>query len=110
MAEKKVPELRVIPKDEAFEKMVRACAGNDAGREFMAWLARRCGQFQSSLTRKADGEVAELATEAKEAQRLIWVEVRDALSIEGRHGIESLAEMQIEEALKRKIEAAQPKK
>jgi hypothetical protein len=39
-------------------------------------MANRCGFFQTSLTRKSDGEVAELSTECKEAQRLLYLELR----------------------------------
>lgn len=48
----------------------------EAGREVWAHLYDACGFKKSSLTRVANGDVAPLSTECKEAQRLIYLDLR----------------------------------
>lgn len=54
----------------------------EAGQLLWAELFRLCGYNESSLSHRADGEVAELATEAKEAQRFIYLRMRELASPE----------------------------
>lgn len=85
-------DKKVVPVDLKLAKAVEIVAQGDAGRVLLAHLATRCGFFESSLSRRADGEIAPLATDAKEAQRLIWIELRRLLTPELRHAIEAFAE------------------
>jgi hypothetical protein len=92
MARERKEEKATIPHDVSGDKAFKIMAETEAGRAVFAWLAQRCGWFQSSLTRKLDGEIASLSTEAKEAQRLIYQELRLKLPLELRHEIEKFAE------------------
>lgn len=85
-------DKKVVPQNEGLKKIVSKAAGTEAGRDLLAHLARRCGQFQTSISRMADGEIASLSTEAKEAQRLIWLELRAMMPVSMRHSIEEMAE------------------
>lgn len=91
MAEKK-EEKKTVPVNEDLGVAVDAVLRTEYGRKVWAHLAKRCGFFQSSLSRRADGEIAALSTEAKEAQRLIYLEFRDLASPELRAVAEQLAE------------------
>lgn len=77
MAEKPKDVPKVVPdQDRDFAKAADAVLRTDAGRKFWGLLAKRMGFFASSIRRKADGEIAPLSTEALEAQRLIYLELR----------------------------------
>lgn len=76
MAEK-AEEKKVVPEqDLEFAKAADIVLRTDAGRKMWGLLAKRMGFFASSIRRKADGEIAPLSTEALEAQRLIYLELR----------------------------------
>lgn len=63
-----------------------------AGRRVWAALFHACGYSVSSLTTRPDGEVAPLSTECKEAQRLIYINLRKLASRELLRGAEDFAE------------------
>lgn len=48
----------------------------EPGRIFWAYLYNLCGYNQSSISHFAAGDIAPLKTEAKEAQRLIYITLR----------------------------------
>jgi hypothetical protein len=64
----------------------------EAGQLLWKWLFYRCGYNATSLVRKPDGEIAELATHCKEAQRLIYLQLRTLVSVELLHEVEIFAE------------------
>lgn len=83
MAEKKEEKPKVVPdQDREFAKAADAVLRTDAGRKLWGLLAKRLGFFASSIRRKADGEIAPLSTEALEAQRLIYLELRNLPTFE----------------------------
>lgn len=49
---------------------------NEHGKIFWAHLFDACGYAKSSLTKRLDGDVSVLSTECKEAQRLIYINLR----------------------------------
>jgi hypothetical protein len=65
-----------------------------AGRKLWAYLFHACGYSVTSLSHRADGEVAGVATECKEAQRLIYLNLRKLASPELRAQAELEAESQ----------------
>lgn len=69
-------EKKVVPEDATLRRDVDAILRTEPGRRFWAHLARRLGFYQSSLRRRPDGEVAALSTECLEAQRLVYLELR----------------------------------
>jgi hypothetical protein len=93
MAEKKVEAPKVVPdQDREFAKAADAVLRTDQGRKLWALLAKRMGFFKSSIRRKADGEIAVLSTEALEAQRLIYLELRALPTFELLIAAEALAD------------------
>ena len=90
MAEKKVL------KDTQGEKIGRAIDAvlqTEAGRIFWAHLFRVCGYNVSSLTRQVhSGEIAALSTECKEAQRLVYINLRKMASRDLLVAAEDVAE------------------
>ena len=90
--ERKAKEPRVVLGDEGLKTAVDAVLRTEAGIKLWAYLARRCGFFTSSLSRRTDGEIAELGTEAREAQRLIYLELRALAATELRAAAEKVAE------------------
>ena len=85
-------EKRVVPANDGFKKMVERAGSTEAGRDLLAWLAVRCHQFRSNLMRLHNGDVSSLSTECREAQRAIWLELRQQMPVEMRHSIEAQAE------------------
>jgi hypothetical protein len=67
---------------------------SEHGKILWAHLFRECGYNLSSLTRKLDGEVAPLSTECKEAQRLIYINLRKLAPRELLIAVEDAAESQ----------------
>lgn len=65
---------------------------NEHGKIFWAHLFRECGYNLSSLTRKTDGDIAVLSTECKEAQRLVYINLRKLASRELLVAVEDAAE------------------
>lgn len=85
--------LEVIERENAKLKAhVDAVLRTESGRVLWAQLAKALGFFGSSLIRKADGEIAPLATECKEAQRLIYLQLRQLPSRELLKQAEDLAD------------------
>lgn len=66
-----------------------------AGQIFWAHLFEISGYSVSSLTKKADGEIAELSTECKEAQRLLYINLRKLPSRELLRAAEAYAESEV---------------
>lgn len=77
---------------EKVKKSVDLVLQTDAGKVLWAHLFHRCGFGVSSLVVKADGEVAPMATECKEAQRLIYIDLRKLADRELLAAAEFLAE------------------
>ena len=69
---KEKQERRLATVRGAIKEMLRT----PTGVIFWSHLFDLCGYNKSSLTRKLDGEIAPLSTECKEAQRLIYLELR----------------------------------
>lgn len=90
--EAKAKKVVVSPEEEKLNKNIDEVLRTEAGRAVWAHLARRLGFFESSLSRKADGEVAVISTECKEAQRLVYIELRRRASRELLVVAEALAE------------------
>lgn len=64
------------------------------GRALWAHLFNQCGYNVTSLVRKVDGEMAPMATECKEAQRLVYINLRSLASPTLLAKAEELAEKQ----------------
>lgn len=60
----------------AIGRHIDAVLQTESGREFVAWLHDACGFNVTSLVRQPDGEIAPLSTECKEAQRLVYLNIR----------------------------------
>lgn len=82
---KKAGELRIA---------VDAVLKTDHGRRLWAYLFDACGYNVSSLTKKLDGDISVLSTECKEAQRLIYINLRKLASRELLAAVEDAAESQ----------------
>lgn len=67
---------------------------NEHGKIVWAYLFDACGYNVSSLTRKLDGDIATLSTECKEAQRLVYINLRKLASRELLVAVEDAAESQ----------------
>lgn len=92
MAEK-TDEKKVVPEqDREFAKAADAVLRTEQGRKLWSLLAHRMGFFKSSIRRKADGEIASLSTEALEAQRLVYLELRTLPTYELLAAAEQLAD------------------
>ena len=65
----------------------------DAGKRVFAHLFRLCGYNVSSLTtNRTTGDIATLSTECKEAQRLVYISLRNLAAPDLRAAAEALAE------------------
>lgn len=86
-------------KDRAEKRLrsaVDAVLKTEPGRVLWAHLFRVCGYNITSLEHRTDGELAPLATEAREAQRLIYIRLRALASRELREAAENFAESETE--------------
>lgn len=83
LRKKKAGELRIA---------VNALLKTPHGRTFWAHLFEVCGYNVSSLTKRGDGDIAVLSTECKEAQRLIYINLRKLASRELLAPVEDAAE------------------
>jgi hypothetical protein len=91
--EKKAAEIKVVPEqDREFARAADAVLRTEAGRKLWALLAKRMGFFTSSIRRTSAGEIAPLSTEALEAQRLVYLELRTLPTYELLIAAEGLAD------------------
>jgi hypothetical protein len=96
MADIKKTVIPVAVTDEKLAKNIDEVLRTEAGRALWAHLFHICGYNQSSLTlNRQTGEVASLSTECKEAQRRIYLDIRNRASRELRAVAEELAETPI---------------
>lgn len=79
---------------------VDAMLRSEAGQIVWVHLFHLCGYNQSSLVRRSDGELAPLATEAQEAQRLVYLKLRSLASRGLLVKVEDDAESAMEETTK----------
>ena len=93
MKTRKKEEKKVIPEDKRLAYSFDSVLRTPEGQVVWAWLARRLGFFSTSLRQKADGEVAVLSTECREAQRLVYLEMRSIPTRELRAMAEEFAEL-----------------
>ena len=91
MAEEK-RKVPANPEEEKLAQNIDEVLRTEAGRAFWAFLARRLGFFETSLVVRKDGEIAQLSTDCKEAQRLVYLELRRRASRELLAVAEQLAE------------------
>ena len=61
---------------------VDAVLKTEAGQVMWGFLFRVCGYNKTSLTQKTDNDIAEMPTACKEAQRLVYIELRKLASPE----------------------------
>ena len=90
--------MKKLPVNETEVKLRRsvdAVLRTEHGRALWAHLVVKCGFFETSLTRTSNGEVAPLSTECKEAQRLLYLNLRKLASPELRAVAETLAEVSV---------------
>lgn len=83
MADRRVKKSeKIVPGEgRSIGKSIDAVLRTDEGKDLFAHLANVCGFFVTSLTHKrSDGEVAVLTTECKEAQRLVYLDLRKLAS------------------------------
>jgi hypothetical protein len=64
----------------------------EAGQVMWGFLFRVCGYNKTSLTRKTDNDISEMSTSCKEAQRLVYIELRKLASPEILARTEQVAE------------------
>lgn len=86
-------------KDRAEKRLrgaVDAVLKTEPGRVLWAHLFQVCGYNITSLEHRTDGELAPLATEAREAQRLIYIRLRSLPSRALREAAEIFAESETE--------------
>lgn len=76
-------------------KSIDVVLSTEDGRALWAYLFHACGYNATSLTIKGDREVAQLSTECKEAQRKIYIDLRNLASRELRAKAEELAETSV---------------
>ena len=75
---------------------IDAVLRTEAGRAVFAYLFRACGYNVSSIViNRVTGEIAPLSTECKEAQRLIYINLRQLASRELLAAAEELAEVPV---------------
>ena len=93
---KKASEPKVVNAEamETFGQVVDGVLRTDAGKRFFIHMWNRCGFAKSSLVHKRDGDINEDSTKALEAQRLIYLEMRNAASLELLLPVEETAEQQ----------------
>lgn len=65
---------------------------SEEGRLLWAHIFNLCGYSKSSLTRMAGGDIAPMSTECKEAQRLVYIELRKLATPELLSSAEFFAE------------------
>ena len=69
--------LKVIPEDKKLGIAIDTVLRTEAGQLLWAHIAKKCGMFESSLSRNPQtGEINPLGTEAQEAQRFFYLELR----------------------------------
>lgn len=73
-------------------KFIDAVLRTEAGKDFFAYLHNECGYSVSSLVLQSDGEVAKLSTECQEAQRRVYIQLRDLADPDLRAVAEARAE------------------
>jgi hypothetical protein len=84
---KKIPVI-----DAKLHEAVDTILRTEAGRRVFAHLFHLCGYNVSSLVRQSDGEIALLSTECREAQRMVYIRLRNLASYDLLRAAEELAE------------------
>ncbi len=92
--EKKVTTVVKAAEAQTLGQVVDAVISTDPGKRLFVWLHNRLGFTKSSLSRKRDGAIDEESTSAMEAQRLVYLELRRAASLELLAPVEEMAERQ----------------
>lgn len=87
--QRKIP---VNPEEEKLNRNIDEVLRTEAGRAVWAHLFHLCGYNTSSLTQRKDAEIAELGTVGKEAQRLVYIRLRNRASKDLLAVAEQLAE------------------
>ena len=100
----KVPVVVKGAEAETFGQVIDNVLATDSGKRLFIWLRGRLGFTKSSLSRKRDGSVDEVATDALEAQRLIYLELRNAASLELLHPVEEMADRQERAAMQKTLD------
>ncbi len=96
MSEGKKITIAISAEEEKLAKSIDEVLRTEPGRVVWAHLFHICGYNQSSLTlNRQTGDVAVLSTECKEAQRRIYLDLRNRASRELRAVAEELAETPI---------------
>lgn len=72
----KAGEIRRKQKAQRLRIAVDAVLKSEHGKILWAYLFEACGYNVSSLTKKLDGDISVLSTECKEAQRLVYINLR----------------------------------
>lgn len=85
-------EKKIIVGDAKLHEAVDTVLRTEAGRRVFAHLFHVCGYNVSSLSRKGDGEIAPIATECREAQRMVYIRLRNLASYDLLRAAEELAE------------------
>lgn len=87
-------------KKERAQKRLRAAVDavlkTEPGQILWAHIFQICGYNSTSLEHRTDGELAPLATEAREAQRLIYIRLRSLPARALREAAENFAESETE--------------
>ncbi len=82
-----------IKGDESLGQHIDAVLKTESGRALWAYLFHACGYNASSLSRlPGGGDILPLATECKEAQRLVYINLRKLASRELLVKAEDIAE------------------
>lgn len=101
LGEKKAASEQARRAREKQDQEVRAAVAEvlrtDAGRVLWAELVRRCGFFSTSLVFISGGDVAKISTEGREAQRYLYLKLRELAPSELLRRAEALADPQTEE-------------
>lgn len=90
----KAGEARRKQRAQRLRIAVDAVLKTENGKVLWAHLFDVCGYSISSLTKKLDGDVSVLSTECKEAQRLIYINLRKLPTRELLAAAEAVAEFQ----------------
>lgn len=88
----KAGELRRKKEAQQLRIAVDFILKNEHGRVFWTHLFNACGYNVSSLTKRIDGDISVLSTECKEAQRLIYINLRKLAPRELLVAVEDAAE------------------
>jgi hypothetical protein len=75
-----IEEKNIPVVDNKLREAVDTVLRTEAGRKVFAYLFHACGYNVSSLSRKGDGEIASVATECREAQRMVYIRLRNLAS------------------------------